>query len=92
MIESGPSYDRNKPQTRTRRAGHRRPPGPKYDGLPSASRTFSQAVTDGFGWWQGHKDTGNEIHAQRYEQNLVHLIKTDPWPERRDGRLYRDRG
>lgn len=30
----------------------------------------------GFVWWQGHKDTGNEVHAQRYEQNLVHLIKT----------------
>lgn len=29
----------------------------------------------GFVWWQGHKDTGDEIHAQRYEQNLVHLIK-----------------
>ena len=29
----------------------------------------------GFVWWQGHKDTGNDIHAQRYEQNLVHLIK-----------------
>jgi alpha-galactosidase len=30
----------------------------------------------GFGWWQGHKDTGSEVHAARYEQNLVHLIKT----------------
>jgi len=30
----------------------------------------------GFVWWQGHKDTGSEVHAQRYEQNLVHLIKT----------------
>jgi alpha-galactosidase len=30
----------------------------------------------GFVWWQGHKDTGNEVHASRYEQNLVHLIKT----------------
>ncbi|MCH7228809.1 sialate O-acetylesterase [Haloferula sp. A504] len=30
----------------------------------------------GFGWWQGHKDTGSEITAGRYEQNLVHLIKT----------------
>jgi len=30
----------------------------------------------GFVWWQGHKDTGNEVHAERYEQNLVHLIKT----------------
>lgn len=29
----------------------------------------------GFGWWQGHKD-GSEPHASRYEQNLVHLIKT----------------
>ncbi len=28
----------------------------------------------GFVWWQGHKDQGNEVHAQRYEQNLVRLI------------------
>ncbi len=36
----------------------------------------------GFGWWQGHKDGGEQgtgtatIHAARYEQNLTHLIKT----------------
>ena len=30
----------------------------------------------GFVWWQGHKDQGNEVHAGRYEQNLVQLIKT----------------
>jgi hypothetical protein len=30
----------------------------------------------GFVWWQGHKDTGSEVAAGRYEQNLVHLIKT----------------
>jgi alpha-galactosidase len=36
----------------------------------------------GFGWWQGHKDGGEQgkgpagVPAQRYEQNLVHLIKT----------------
>ncbi|NNM31127.1 MAG: hypothetical protein HKO57_16535 [Akkermansiaceae bacterium] len=30
----------------------------------------------GFAWWQGHKDTGSEVTAGRYEQNLVHLIKT----------------
>ncbi|PHS12463.1 MAG: hypothetical protein COA78_08300 [Blastopirellula sp.] len=30
----------------------------------------------GFVWWQGHKDGGSEVHAKRYEQNLVHLIKT----------------
>ena len=29
----------------------------------------------GFVWWQGHKDQ-NAAHASRYEQNLVHLIKT----------------
>lgn len=28
----------------------------------------------GFVWWQGHKD-GNDVHASRYEQNLVRLIK-----------------
>jgi len=30
----------------------------------------------GFAWFQGHKDTGSEVHASRYEQNLVQLIKT----------------
>jgi alpha-galactosidase len=30
----------------------------------------------GFGWWQGHKDTGSGVHAARYEKNLVQLIKT----------------
>lgn len=30
----------------------------------------------GFVWWQGHKDQGSALHASRYEQNLVHLIKT----------------
>lgn len=36
----------------------------------------------GFGWWQGHKDGGEQgkdpanPHALRYEQNLAHLIKT----------------
>jgi alpha-galactosidase len=36
----------------------------------------------GFGWWQGHKDGGEQgkgaagAHAQRYEQNLAHLIHT----------------
>lgn len=30
----------------------------------------------GFAWFQGHKDTGSQVHAERYEQNLVHLIKT----------------
>ncbi len=29
----------------------------------------------GFVWWQGHKDQ-NPAHASRYEQNLVHLIRT----------------
>jgi hypothetical protein len=28
----------------------------------------------GFVWWQGHKDQ-NAVHAGRYEQNLVNLIK-----------------
>lgn len=30
----------------------------------------------GFVWWQGHKDSGSMVTANRYEQNLVHLIKT----------------
>jgi hypothetical protein len=29
----------------------------------------------GFVWWQGHKDQ-NAAHASKYEQNLVHLIKS----------------
>jgi alpha-galactosidase len=29
----------------------------------------------GFVWWQGHKDQ-NPVHAARYEQNFVRLIKT----------------
>jgi len=29
----------------------------------------------GFVWWQGHKD-GGAPYASRYEQNLVHFIKT----------------
>jgi len=29
----------------------------------------------GFFWWQGAKDCGNTAHAERYEQNLVHLIE-----------------
>lgn len=30
----------------------------------------------GFVWWQGHKDTGSELTARRYEQNLVQLIRS----------------
>ena len=30
----------------------------------------------GFAWWQGDKDRYNKGHALRYENNLVHLIKT----------------
>jgi len=30
----------------------------------------------GFAWWQGDKDRYNAGHANRYEKNLVHLIKT----------------
>ena len=40
---------------------------PDYDGRP--------IEIAGFVWWQGHKDQ-NPAHASRYEQNLVHLIKT----------------
>jgi hypothetical protein len=29
----------------------------------------------GFVWWQGHRDTGTEAHAVRYEKNLVRLIE-----------------
>ena len=43
------------------------------DHLPQyAERGYELA---GFVWWQGHKD-GNSAHASRYEQNLVHLIRT----------------
>jgi len=30
----------------------------------------------GFFWWQGDKDRYNAAHAERYEQNLVRLIKS----------------
>lgn len=30
----------------------------------------------GFVWWQGHKDQGSPVYAERYEQNLVRLIKS----------------
>lgn len=30
----------------------------------------------GFFFWQGEKDAGNPGHAERYEQNLVHFIKS----------------
>ena len=40
---------------------------PDYDGRP--------VEVAGFVWWQGHKDQ-NPAHASRYEQNLVHLIRT----------------
>jgi alpha-galactosidase len=29
----------------------------------------------GFAWFQGHKDSGNAVHASRYEINLVNFIK-----------------
>ncbi|MEC7585154.1 MAG: sialate O-acetylesterase [Planctomycetota bacterium] len=29
----------------------------------------------GFFWWQGAKDCGNAVHAERYEENLVRLIE-----------------
>lgn len=29
----------------------------------------------GFVWWQGHKDQGSEVYAERYERNLVRLVK-----------------
>jgi hypothetical protein len=29
----------------------------------------------GFFFWQGEKDCGNPVHAERYEQNLIHFIK-----------------
>jgi alpha-galactosidase len=31
---------------------------------------------NGFVWWQGHKDSGSEVYASRYEQNLVQLIES----------------
>ncbi len=30
----------------------------------------------GFVWWQGHRDTGTAAHANKYEENLVRLIKS----------------
>ena len=44
----------------------------KLSGMEAQSRGYQIA---GFVFWQGHKDQ-NPAHASRYEQNLVHLIKT----------------
>ena len=30
---------------------------------------------NGFVWWQGHKDSGNDVYASHYEKNLVNLIE-----------------
>lgn len=52
-----------------------------HSALKNFDKTFPQFAgrgyeIAGFGWWQGHKDSGSELSAERYEQNLVHLIKT----------------
>jgi len=30
---------------------------------------------NGFVWWQGHKDSGSDVYASHYEENLVRLIE-----------------
>lgn len=69
--------------------------GKQYDDCFSAAKevlaTFDEKFPQwkgrgyeiaGFGWWQGHKDGGEQgkgnagAHALRYEHNLAHLITT----------------
>jgi len=53
--------------------------GKQYDDDVSSAKKVLSSLdryqVAGFVWWQGHKDQ-NPAHAGRYEQNLVHLIKT----------------
>jgi Carbohydrate esterase, sialic acid-specific acetylesterase len=41
--------------------------------VPGATTNNKYEIV-GFVWWQGHKDTYNEVHTQKYEENLVRLI------------------
>ena len=61
--------------------------GMQYDGDVANAKTVlaeldkyypdaTEYEVAGFFWWQGDKDRYNAAHAGRYEQNLVHLIKT----------------
>ena len=61
--------------------------GMQYDGdVANAKKVLAELDTyypgankyeiAGFFWWQGDKDRYDAGHAGRYEQNLVHLIKT----------------
>jgi hypothetical protein len=61
--------------------------GVQYDGdIARAKEVLSKLGTyypdateyevAGFFWWQGDKDRYNAGHSQKYEQNLVNLIKT----------------
>ena len=43
--------------------------------LPNYFPGASKYEIVGFSFWQGHKDTGNKVHAMRYEVNLVNFIK-----------------
>jgi len=61
--------------------------GMQYDGDIANAKTVLAELTKhypgatkyevaGFFFWQGDKDRYNAAHANRYEQNLVHFIKT----------------
>ena len=61
--------------------------GKQYDGdiarakqaLAEIAKYYPEATeyeVAGFFFWQGDKDRYNSAHASRYEQNLVHIIKT----------------
>jgi len=55
------------------------------DDIANAKKVLAELATyypeatkfevDGFFWWQGEKDAGNEAHSANYEKNLVTLIK-----------------
>lgn len=61
--------------------------GLQYDGDVARAKEVLSKIGDfypgatqyevaGFFWWQGDKDRYNAGHSQKYEQNLVNLIKT----------------
>ena len=61
--------------------------GCQYDGDVAAAKKVLETLNEyypdakdyevaGFFWWQGDKDMRNAAHAERYEENLIQLIKS----------------
>lgn len=84
---SAPGYKGNKDDpTRTPRKGAKWYAGVQYDGDTRAAKEVLKDLSKyypgareyevaGFFFWQGAKDLGKGGNANKYEQNLVHLIK-----------------